>query len=87
MMSRFMINSVKDEYVRTADLYHSLRTRSRHSQTGAQNAGASGLAPSPRPTGDAPGPTLWARCEAIEIAPFISAGNEASQGTAAAVRD
>jgi len=22
--------------------------------------GASGLAPSPRPTGDAPGPTLWA---------------------------
>lgn len=32
-----------------------------------RKSGASRLAPSPRLTVDAPGPTLWARCEATEV--------------------
>jgi len=35
-----------------------------------EKVGASGLAPSPRPTGDAPGPTLWAGVRRSRLMPL-----------------
>jgi hypothetical protein len=51
-----------------------------------REAGASRLAPSPRPTHDAPGPTLWARCEATETLGVYIGTQRVSQDFAARVQ-